>query len=347
MMRETLGSFRAHWPADTMGICVVDPQVAAYCNESQQRLLIDPMAPDEGWFGGWVTMNFTATVVNGYTYVVTPREIARLIVTAVCQHPMRIRNGFYEYLKFGQGLFPKTRCNGQCQQEMEAIERDNVVTFSQLLATPQIIRVYYTDIKDTGLRVLIQGNDANGLQVLTADPNTTLTAPGEYVQLGFPYVDTLNQFTSITGIQKDETYGVIQIFQVDPSTGTEVPLSTMQPEESVASYRRYLVHGIKPQSVCCNGSNTFQLQAQAKLDFIPVVNETDYLIIPNIPALIEECMSIRYGRMETQNAANQSAIHHAKALQLLNGQLDHFHGKVQTAVSVPIFGSNRMRPSFR
>lgn len=329
---------------------MVDPAVGVYCNEAQQRLLIDPMAPDEGWFGGWITMNLTGTVVNGYTYVTTPREIARLIVMAVCQDPIRIRNGFFEYLKFSEGLNPKSSCNAGCGQEMQAFERDNVVTFAQLSTSPRIIRAYYTDTKDVGLRVLIQGTDQNGQKVLTTDPNTTLTAPGEYIQLTYPYVDTVNQFVgpNLDGIQKDETYGVVQLFQVDPDTGAEVPLSTLQPEESVASYRRYLINGINVNNLCCTGTNgTFTIQAQGKLDYIPAVNETDYLTIANIPALIEECMSIWYGRKETQNSANQSAIHHAKALALLNGQLDHFHGKVQTAIRVPLFGSNKLRPSFR
>lgn len=326
-----------------MGICMVDPQVGTYCNDAQQRLLLDPMSPDEGWWGGWMTMNLTGVIKGCGIYITTPREIARLIVLGICQQPVAIRNGFYEYLQFSAGLQPKSCCTGSCVGPVEAYERDNVVTFSDLKSTPQTIRIYYTDIKDTGLRVLLQGTDQNDQTILTTDPNTTLTAPGEYVMLKFPFVDTVNTFKTITGIQKDETYGPIQIFQVDPTTGVESALSTMQPEESVASYRRYMVNGLNSNATCCGASATLQMKAQGKLDFIPVINETDYLTIPNIPALIEECMSIRFGRMDTQNASNLSAIHHAKALALLNGQLDHHLGKVSTAVKVPIFGSQRMR----
>jgi hypothetical protein len=326
-----------------MGICQADPKVAAYCNDATQRLLIDPMAPSEGWWGGTVTMNLTASILNCAAYAVTPREVARLTDVAVCGRPIHIRNGFFEYISFGRGLQPKACHSGGCGSGLAAYERDNVVTLAPLLSTPQQIRVYPTDIRDTSLRVLLQGKDQNGQIILTTDPGTGLSAPGEYLQLAFPFSTSVNQFSTITGLQKDQTYGPLQFFQVDPATGVEVALSAMEPNEGVASYRRYLVSGIPSQSLCCaSPASPLQLTAQARLDFIPVVNETDYLLIPNVSALIEEAQATRFSRMESSNAAQQAMIHHQRALNLLNGQLDAMEGKTNTAISVPIFGSQRM-----
>lgn len=344
MDRPTLSRFRAQWPAEAMGICQADPMVRNYCNDAQERLLMDPQCPDEGWYGGWITMNITATIVNGYTYIVTPREICRLIDIAVCQQPIHIRNGFYEYLKYGSGLQPKTcHSQGSCGQTFQAYERDNVVTLGTMLSTPQIIRIYPTDGRDTGRRVLLQGKDQNGQTILTTDPGTGKSAPGEYIQLGFPFVDTTNQFSPpITGIQKDETYGPIQFYQVDPTTLAEVALSSMEPNEGAANYRRYLINGVPTINLCCDPTST-TITAQGKLDFIPVSNETDYLTIPNVPALIEEAQSLRFSRMDSPAAATQSLVHHGRALALLNGQLDKMLGKWNTAVKVPIFGSNYLK----
>ena len=326
-----------------MGLCIADPKVATYCNDSQQRLLMDPLAPDEGWWGGTVTLNLTATVSNGSVYVVTPREIARLVVLGVCQQPVRIRNNFYEYLQFGSGLQPKTCQSGTCGQAFQAFERDSVVTFTDLLPTPQLIRIFITDIRDVGLRVLLQGKDQNGQVILASDPNTGISSLGEYIVLASPFVTSVNQFSVINGIQKDETFGPLQFFQVDPASGVEVALSAMEPSEGAASYRRYLINGIPAQNLCCSGAGTVQITAQGRLDFIPVENETDYLTIPNVPALIEESMSIRLGKMEIGASSEQSMIHHAKALALLNGQLDAYQGKTSTAIRMPLFGSNKMR----
>ena len=347
MNRPTLSTFRAQWPSEAMGICQADPTVAAYCNDATERLLMDQMAPDEGWWGGWVTLNLTATISNGTAYVVTPREIARLIVMDVCKQPVRIRNGFYEYMQFGAGLKPSTCCGASCGDTFQAYERDTVVTFTDLLATAQTIRVYPSDVRDTGLRVLLQGKDANGQVILTTDPGTGLGAPGEYLVLAFPFVDSVNTFSTITGIQKDETYGPLQYYQVDPTTGVETSLVTMEGNEGAASYRRYMINGIPNTTLCCTDVGSVQIAAQGRLDFVPVQNETDYLLIQNVPALIEEAMSIRFSRMDAGNAAQQSINHHVRALNLLNGQLDKYIGKTSTAVSVPLFGSNRMRASFR
>lgn len=344
-MRPTLSTFRSQFPSEAFGICQADPMVISYANWSEERLLMDPMAPSEGWWGGTVTLNLTASITSGAAYVVTPREIGRLTDMAVCGRDINIRNKFYEYLHFGRGLQPKACRTGVCGGQLQAYERDNVVTFAPLLSTPQKIRVYPTDARDSGLRVLIQGKDQNKQVVLTTDPNTGTSAPGEYLSLKFPFVDSLNQFLGqMSGIQKDQTYGPLQFFQVDPTTGLEVPLSTMDPNESVASYRRYLVNGIPSQNLCCAAPGSpLQLTAQGRLDFIPVENETDYLTIPNVPALVEEAQSIRYGKMDSSNASQQSALHHQRALALLCGQLDLYEGKVNTAISVPIFGSRRLR----
>lgn len=336
--------FRQRWPDEAMGICKADPAVVNYCNEAQEQLLMDPMAPDEGWWGSWVTLSLTAFVTNGAAYVTTPNEIARLIVLAACQQPLRIRNGFYEYLKFGTGLQPKNCRTSNCGAEFQAIQRDNVVTLADLLTTPQKIRVYPSDSRDTGLRVLIQGTDQNGMTVLTTDPSTGKSAPGEYLQLAFPFVDTANQYSKITGIQKDQTFGPLQFFQVDPVSGAEVSLSTMNPNEGQASYRRYLINGIPNTNLCCTSpANPITITAQGRIDFAPVENETDYLSLPCIPALIEESQSIRFSRMDSGNASQQSILHHVKALNFLNGQLDLYLGKVNTAVKVPLFGSDRLR----
>lgn len=347
MNRPTLSNFRAQWPSEAMGICQADPAVTTYCNEAQQRLMMDPLCPDEGWWGGWVTLNLTATVNNGTAYVVTPREIARLVVLGVCKQPVRIRNGFFEYLQFGAGLKPSTCCGASCGDTFQAYERDTAPTFTDLLSTAQTIRVYPVDPRDAGFRVLIQGKDSNSQVVLTTDPGTGLGAPGEYLPLAFPFVDSVNTFTTISGIQKDETYGPLQFYQVDPDTEVETALVTMEGNEQAANYRRYMINGIPNTNLCCTSAGTVQLTAQGRLDFIPVANETDYLLVQNVPALIEEAMSLRYSRMDSQNAAQQSVLHHVRAISLLNGQLDSYEGKVSTAIAVPIFGSDRMRASFR
>lgn len=339
MTRYTLANFRQRWPAEAMGICQADPQVANYCNRAIDRLLMDPMAPENGWYGSWMRMAFTVSVSSGSAYLTAPREVARITDIAACNQPLHIRNGFYEFLAYSEGLKPKT-CSPTCTTVFEAYERDNVSTLGTMLSTAQTIRIYPSDTRDVGLRVLIQGKDANSQTVLTTDPGTGLSAPGEYVVIASPFADTINTWTEINGLQKDETYGNVSFYQVDPTTLVETYLSVMQPSEQTGWYRRYLLNSVPSTTQCCSTSPTMQITGQVRLDFIPVENETDYLLIPNLEALYEECRSIRFDGMDSAGAASQSAICHQRALSLLNGQLDMVGGKWNAAVKIPIWGSN-------
>lgn len=337
---------RASSLGQSVGFCTGNlSQIASIVNEAQERLMMDPMCPEEGWWGMWGTMAFNVQVINGnrgYAYFTAPFDVARVIVLDVCKVPVQIKNGFYEYLDFGAGLQPKICPKQACGTTLYAYERDTVATLSDLLGDPQYIRIYPTDNADVGKRITIQGEDQNGKMVLGTDIATQQAISGELLYLNFPFTTSAFQYSKITGFLKDLTNGPVQIFQVDAATGNEVPLSSMQTNEVTAQYRRYLLNGL-PAHCCSTPNGVVQVTCQVRFDYIPAMSDTDYLVIQNVPALIEECQSIRYSRQDTAAAAKLADGHHLKALSLLCGQLDAYEGKVSTAVKVPIFGSDRLR----
>lgn len=327
-----------------IGLCRQDRMEVGFAvNEAQECLLTDELCPDEGWWNTWVTMLFNVTVTNHTAKIVTPREIARAIVLDICKRPRFLRNGFYEYLAFGTGAQPRGCSSSLCCQTQQAFDRPNVVTLTDFPTNaPQFIRFYISDLADVGKRIIVQGPDQNGKQVLGTDPVTGLATIGEAVTLAFPFATTVNQYQEVQGFIKDPTKGPVTIFAVDPSSTAQTQISSMETNETTASYRQYFLNGLPDH--CCNGpQGIVQVLAQCKLDFIPVANDTDYLIIQSIPALIEECQSKRYSRMDAAQAPTLEAKHHQKAIRILNGQLDHFLGKERTAIKVPLFGSNRLR----
>lgn len=327
-----------------IGLCAEDiSDVAAAVNEAQLSLLLDPMKPDEGWWGGWVKMVFNLTVTNFSAQIITPRDIATIIVYDVCQRPRPLRNGFYEFLQFGTGLRPRA-CAPFCDRPAQAFERDNVPLLVPFPSTgPQQIRIFITNPADVGKRVIVQGPDQNGNTVYGVDTETGAATLGERVGLTLPFANSAFLYQGITGLLKDVTLGPVIIFAVD-ANGNQTQISSMEPSETSAAYRLFQLDGIPPN--CCNTpTGQVQVVAQCKLDFIPVQSDTDYLIIPNIPAIDEECQAREYSRDDTQAAAKLEAKHHAKALAYLNGQLDHLQGKVRTAISVPLFGSAKLRPN--
>lgn len=329
-----------------LGLCATNiSQMAEAVNEAQSYLMMDPMAPDEGWFGGHAEMLFNVPVTNLTGLITTPREVARVIVFDICKRPKSLRNGFYEYLRFGTGKQPRG-CNSGgawCGQETAGYERDDVCTLNPFPTTvPVSIRLYPSDNADLGKRVVLQGLDPNGLPVTSTDATTGQSVLGEFVTLRAPFATAAFQYQSFTGILKDVTKGHVSIFAVD-ATGAQTQITSLEWNETVARYKQYFLNGL-PANCCNTATGIVQVQAQARLDFIPVASPSDYLTIPCVPAIIEECQARRYSGMDTAAGKQFSGSHHAKALSLLNGQIDLYEGKIQTAVRVSIFNKHRLRP---
>lgn len=338
MNRLRLYDMRISGMPESVGICFTDiARVAEIVKEAEDRLLTDPMAPDEGWWGGYARYAFT--VNPPFDYVVTPREVARIILMDVCKNPLPIKNQFFEFLDFGRGFQP-TGCNSsECGQIPQAYERETVTTINDFVAGNNI-RIYPLNAVDVGKRVLIQGTDSNNKVIYGTSLLTSKPILGESLAIEVPFVDTTNIFNTVKYIQKEQTAGDIQFYMVDPTSGAESLLTTMQATEQTAQYRKYFVNGL--QNRCC-GQSPQQVLAMCKLDHIPAQSDQDYLLIQSLPALIEECMSVRYSRMDTPGSQQMAQAKHARALQLLFGQLDHFLGKQTAAVTVPIFGNDRLR----
>ena len=312
---------------EVLGACASDNgKLLEILNEAQQRLVF--AGGETGWWGSWARTVFS---VAGATdpYITLPRNIARLINLAVCKHPVRIQNEFYEFLEAGVGLQPGCECSG-----METYDRGMFPTFSDIVPPNKRLRFYITDAADSGRRVLVQGTDQNGTTIYSLDGIDQVT--GIYLSFIQPFVDTPFNITTLTGLQKDFTVGQVKVFEVDTITGVSRLILTMEPSEEVAGYRSYFVGGL-------TGSNvTTQVTAMAKLALIPVAVDSDYLCVQNIAALKEECMAVRMGEMDDTTSAGQSALHHRNAIRLLQGELVHFLGKEMPAINFAPFGTAKL-----
>lgn len=330
----------------TIGLCQSDTaNIARYVNSAQSRLLLARESGEEGWWGTWAEMVFN--VSRSSPYLTLPREVARIEAVNVCDQPVAVQNQFYEYLQFGNGRLPKSyRGDDTCFRQVYT--RNNVPTFVDLDSTsgPQNVYIYATDPADMdGLhRVLIQGLDNNGNTIYSQDNLIQVT--GVFNVLKSPFVAVPLQMTSITGVQKDVTAGPVQIFQVDPTTGAQTLLLTMQPTETTAWYRRYYFHalpcGCCPSTASNTTCPTAQVKALAKLELIPVKADTDYLLFQNLEAIIEECGAVRYSEMDTVTAKQLEGQKHANAIRLLNGELNHYLGDQSPAINFAPFGSARL-----
>lgn len=319
-----------------LGLCADNvPEIAAYANSIQETLLFDKAAGDSGWQGTFAEI--TANISRSQPFLTLPRNIARLETVVACDKPIQLNNQFYEYLAFGNGRMRTSRC--RCPGTLQAYARNNAITFQDLTNAPQTLRLYLTDPLDVGKRVLLSGLDANDKPIYTLDGQVTVS--GIFLALDSPFVSSPLTFNRITGVQKDVTRGQVELYQVDPTTGDEVLLLTMEPSETVASYRRYYFSNL-PTS-CCPvpgaAEGTVQVRAIAKMEPVPVISDTDYLLLTSREAFIEEAQSLRLSEADTGAAQQMAAVHHAKAIRLLIGELSHYQGLDNPAVGFFPFGS--------
>lgn len=351
-MRTTFLQFRLSRIPESVGTCAADiVRCAAICNEATQRLLI--AGGETGFYGTWQKMVFSVNPSD--PYITLPRQVARLINMDVCKFPVRIQNSFYEFLEAGIGLQPQgpCACPSPCSA-LESYDRGNVPTFRDIdpKGNSKLVRVYLTNERDHNHRVLVQGLDQNGIVVRTLDNG--IDTEGEYLNLDDPFTDSQFFYSKITGIQKDLTAGDVRIYQVDSVTGEQVSLSVMEPGETVGWYRRYFINGIKntccqcdtvPGNACANPTSapkTAQIVAMAKLEFVPVSVDTDWLLIGNIPALKAECFAVRYEESDNEKSLAMAEVKHRQAIKLLNQELTHYTGRLNPAVNVALWGTAKL-----
>lgn len=328
-----------------VGLCETDIlRLARYVNSAQQRLLYCREAGDEGWYGTFAEIAFN--VSRDLPTITLPRTVARLEAVNACNTPMPINNQFYEYLNFGNGRLPKQYACSSSLNLTQGLSRNSAPTFLDITNAPQKLRLYPGGTVDVAnrRRVLLQGLDNNGKTIYSQDVLNRVE--GIFLTLESPFVDAPTQFSRITGVQKDVTAAEVQLFQVDPATGEEILLSTLEPGEETAWYRRYyfdsLPCGCCPSPTQTQTCATVQVTAIAKLEPIPVRVDTDYLLIQNLEALIEECQSIRYSEMDTGEAKAMAQERHIQAVRYLNGEITHYAGKDSPAVNFAPFGTARL-----
>jgi hypothetical protein len=341
MPRLTLGQCCLSRLPEVLGVCSADvPSISNAVNAAQERLIYAREARDEGWHGSFSEMAFN--VLQSDPYIAGSRHVGRIMSVDVCDKPIQINNQFQEYLRFGNGRQPGNCSSGRVTcSKVQAYARGVFPTFRDMTAGHKI-RIRAEDPLDvTGAkRTLIQGTDTSDAVITSLD--ATLRVQGVYVVIGAPFVDTPMALNTLSGIQKDVTNGAIQFWDVDPVTGAEVLILTMEGGETVAGYPRWYFSGL-PLSCCqvllVNGVPTVQVKALVKLNLIPVVVPTDYLLIQCMEAIIAECQSMRYSTIDLPASKEMAAAAHRDAIRLLNGELVHYYGTQNPSVSVKPFGS--------
>ncbi len=173
---------------------------------------------------------------------------------------------------------------------------------------PSKIRLYPQFNSDIGKVVNIRGLDSNYQPVLTNGGATV----GESIVIQSPYVDSVTTWAAQTfhEVTKAKTIGYVRAYSYDASlpippaapTASDTPLLALavwEPTETLPDYRRSFIPALDVRNgggACCNDRlvpisdphspcGRTRVTVIAKMKFIPVEVDTDFLPIGNAPAL--------------------------------------------------------------
>lgn len=308
MRRLTLAQVKdpASGIARVLNVPPSDSRFVGYVNEAYEAL-VEEM---KSWGTVW---KYQICVTDGC--VTWPRQIAAIEAASVCSEPLTIRNHWFEFLDSGPGLQSDEGCS------LQLFDRPPAVGFADIRPSAKQIRVYADVAEASGSRILLQGYDDNNNWIRTQVAGAWID--GEYVTISTTPTNSTKFFSSLTGVQKPITNGTVRLFEYDTVALTQRAMAIYEPDETTPWYRRSLIPGLA--AMADNGTDCEQVSVvvMAKLDFIPLRNDTDYLVISSLPALKDMCQSVRKGE---SNLASEAAEWHVRAIRKLHKQTRHYKG---------------------
>lgn len=210
--------------------------------------------------------------------------------------------------------------------------------------TGRLIRYYVTKQNDIGKTITIFGRKYGGepLQELDSDGNwqmgLTLTAAA-------PFVSSSTLVTQIDAITRQATQGQARLYEYDPDTDLLRDLAVFDPNETNPRYRRSRIDSVCGMSACedSNGVKQYQIEALIKLEFIPLVNDNDFLVIDNFDALK---LGIQALRLEESNDEQLAEVKWLKAIREMNMEDRNRMPDDQTPVRTNFTGGSVIRNAY-
>jgi hypothetical protein len=313
----------------SIGACATDPRFIQILNEATQILLQEGL-----WWGAYARFRICAD----FGCITLPRGIATIESAAICGQPITMRSQWFEFLENGWGTRNTTTessgpsgtdsCCGRnsWSWSRDAIYRGRFPTFSDVQGVDKRLRFVCDLASDVGKIVLALGYDENGNWIRTLQSGTW--KDGELITLAqSPGTNSSKLFSGITDLQFPSTMnGQTWLYEYDTTLLTQRLIGAYQYDDTRPSFARYYFPSICPPST--TGCPTSQVEIMAKLDFIPVKNDTDYLLIGNLPALKRMCMAINRSEHEPDGRLSDQIMASglASAKELLDKELLHYLG---------------------
>jgi hypothetical protein len=316
-------------------MCPDDPRLIELVNGFEQRA-----AAFGRWWGSTQLVQFCVTGSDCGACIVLPPQVATIEAANLNGVPVNVQGS-----SWGQFLRPHlypAQCNGSsfannlpctgvqnfrcgcgcgCAGVPQLQDEGLVASYSVTLSGDRI-KLYATNAADVGLKVVVQGNDSNGIWVRTTIDGTV--QDGEQVTLSL--TGTLTNTTWGAGAPflayKEATSYRVLMFAVD-SDDNERQLAEYGPSETNPTYRKVRIPGLR--GTCGTGNLTFR--TLVSLQPGTVTGPNDWLLFADaLPAYSDGLMAEKlYRNLETV-AADSYFFGNPRPARNARGVLRHSMG---------------------
>lgn len=303
----------------------------------QQLNLAQEEAINEGDWPG-VVDRWKIVATSGE--IVLPSHLDRLMQITIRGVPVDVKSPWFSFVAYGPGIQDDEtfRCrdwvswghDGGILEVGEVCSQIQLPFVTNGSSTPQgpwNLRVYASVEEADGIFATVQGTlDGEIVRTQLSDGSATWIN-GERISItnGSSYSESVQQFDELTAFTKPETNGYVRLTAWNGSE--ELELSNYAPGETTPSYHKYYspwLHRITPSdgNSCCR-----TVIARCRRRFVPVAENTDVLIISNLPALRVMMMAI--GKRDAGNF-DEYAVLKTTAVDLLRKEASSYRGKART-----------------
>ena len=309
------------------GVCTDNAEFKALLNDATRMLMNR---------GSWWA---TVQPLQGCVYnncITWNRYVGTVLAVNVGCQTGHLSNHWYEFMPMEAGMVSHYRaCN--CGGTINVVADGMSPVYRQIECNQEMyIRAYIDRNTDVGKTITLFGINNNGQPIRSLRDDGTYQ-DGVILTFAKPYVSTSFPVRKITKVIKDTTDGNITLWQYDATNDVLLDMATYEPGETAPSYRHSKIMGYRAGCNCsgtCGGLT--RIQALVKLEFVPVVYDTDLVLIENVDALATAMQSIKASDAYDPKTAEAEM---ARAVHELNLELSNRFPIDQIPVIVNAFGT--------
>lgn len=314
-------------------VCADSDVLMGWTNGFQERALVYGR-----WWGTTQLAQFCITGSScGGACIVLPREVAVIEAANLNGGPMSVAGSSWgqfirPHLSVGQcgsgSSLPCTDvqgfgCSCGCGCGYASIEDEGLTPTYAVTTEGDRIKLYATNAADNGKKVVVQGNNANGVWVRSSIDGTV--QDGEQVTITTAGVLTTNTWAvgAPYSLYKEATSYRVLMFAVD-TDGNERAIGEFQASETNPTYRKMRVPRLGCSSGACDGNRT--LRAIVSLQHVPITGDNDWLLFTNLAAYSDGILAEKYYEAGDQVQGDAYFFGLAKPARNARGVLRHAVG---------------------